>query len=200
MALRTLPETGNRWPSDEESVPPPQYRLSGWRCWKFTTAAIAACSVSSRRYQFVHQASRSVGQVGDLGHPGQAEVARLGQDRGIEVAGQVLAPGLATLGGGTDDGGRHGGDRLGLARHHFGGHLGMVPIPGVIHNSIVNRSNIATGTIRGGRSGFSARNLWRMKQFYETYRGQPKLDTAGDRIILDPQPAHHEPQPTRRGA
>ena len=29
----------------------------------------------------------------------------------------------------------------------------------------------------GGRTrrGFSAQNLWRMRQFYETYRGQPKL-------------------------
>ncbi len=26
-----------------------------------------------------------------------------------------------------------------------------------------------------GRSGFSARNLWRMRQFFETYRGHPKL-------------------------
>ena len=26
-----------------------------------------------------------------------------------------------------------------------------------------------------GRSGFSASNLWRMRQFFETYRGQPKL-------------------------
>jgi predicted nuclease of restriction endonuclease-like (RecB) superfamily len=26
-----------------------------------------------------------------------------------------------------------------------------------------------------GRSGFSARNLWRMRQFFETYRGLPKL-------------------------
>jgi len=26
-----------------------------------------------------------------------------------------------------------------------------------------------------GARGFSARNLWRMMQFYETYRGQPKL-------------------------
>lgn len=28
---------------------------------------------------------------------------------------------------------------------------------------------------RPGRSGFSARNLWRMMQFYETYRDKPKL-------------------------
>src|SRR5262249_36865497 len=26
-----------------------------------------------------------------------------------------------------------------------------------------------------GRSGFSASNLWRMRQFFETYRGRPKL-------------------------
>jgi len=36
--------------------------------------------------------------VADLGHPGQAEVASLGQDRGIEMAGQVLASGLPTAG------------------------------------------------------------------------------------------------------
>jgi predicted nuclease of restriction endonuclease-like (RecB) superfamily len=28
---------------------------------------------------------------------------------------------------------------------------------------------------RPGVSGYSARNLWRMSQFYETYRDQPKL-------------------------
>ena len=39
-----------------------------------------------------------VGAIGDLGHPGQADVAPLGQDRGIEMAGQVRAPGLATAG------------------------------------------------------------------------------------------------------
>ena len=36
--------------------------------------------------------------VADLGHPGQAEIASLGQDRGIEMAGQVRASGLATAG------------------------------------------------------------------------------------------------------
>jgi len=30
-----------------------------------------------------------------------------------------------------------------------------------------------------GMTGFSARNLWRMMQFYETYRGQPKLSPLG---------------------
>ena len=46
----------------------------------------------------MHQARSVVGEVGDLGHSGQAEVAPLGQDRGIEMADQVLAPGLATAG------------------------------------------------------------------------------------------------------
>ena len=50
------------------------------------------------------------------------------------------------------------------------------------------------------RRGFSARNLWRMMQFYETYRGQPKLVTTGERIVLDPQPAHPEPLQARGGA
>ena len=36
--------------------------------------------------------------IGDLGHPGQADVAPLGQERGIEMAGQVRAPRLATTG------------------------------------------------------------------------------------------------------
>ena len=36
--------------------------------------------------------------VADLSHPGQAEVASLGQDRGIEMTGQVLASRLATTG------------------------------------------------------------------------------------------------------
>ena len=42
---------------------------------------------------------------------------------------------------------------------------------------------------RPGMSGFSARNLWRMMQFYETYRDQPKLSALLTRIDLDPQPA-----------
>ena len=49
-------------------MPPPQYRLSGWRCWKLTTAASAGRRVSSRRYQFVHQASRS-GRSGRRSRP-----------------------------------------------------------------------------------------------------------------------------------
>jgi hypothetical protein len=57
VAIRTFPETGNLWPSDEESVPVPQNRLSGWRYWKFTSRAVAAFNVSSRTYQVVHQAS-----------------------------------------------------------------------------------------------------------------------------------------------
>jgi hypothetical protein len=57
VAIRTLPETGNRWPSDEDSVPLPQDRLSGWWYWKLTSRVVAAFSVSSRIYQFVHQAS-----------------------------------------------------------------------------------------------------------------------------------------------
>ena len=40
-----------------------------------------------------------------------------------------------------------------------------------------------------GRTGFSASNLWRMRQFFETYRGAAKTRTTGARIVLDPQPA-----------
>src|SRR3990172_5317091 len=49
--------TGKRWPSDDERVPPPQIRLSGWRKWKFTTRSLADRSVSCGRCQVVHQAS-----------------------------------------------------------------------------------------------------------------------------------------------
>jgi predicted nuclease of restriction endonuclease-like (RecB) superfamily len=35
--------------------------------------------------------------------------------------------------------------------------------------------------------GFSARNLWRMKQFYDTYRGQPKLST----LVTELSWSHH---------
>src|SRR4051794_12856849 len=52
MASRTLPETGNRRPSDDERVPPPRCRLGGWRWWELTTAATAAPSVSSRTYGY----------------------------------------------------------------------------------------------------------------------------------------------------
>ena len=31
------------------------------------------------------------------------------------------------------------------------------------------------GTRRPNARGFSAQNLWRMRQFYETYRDDPKL-------------------------
>ncbi len=47
--------------------------------------------------------------------------------------------------------------------------------------------------------GFSAQNLWRMRQFYETYRDQPKLVSTAERIVLDPQPAHPGQVQTGRG-
>ena len=37
--------------------------------------------------------------------------------------------------------------------------------------------------------GFSAQNLWRMRQFYETYRRPAKTLSTAERIDLDPQPA-----------
>ena len=46
--------------------------------------------------------------------------------------------------------------------------------------------------------GFSQRNLWRMRQFFETYRGQPKL-AALLRIVVEPQPGDHESMQARRG-
>jgi hypothetical protein len=52
--MRTLPETGNRWPPDEDNVPVPQSRLNGWWYWKLTSRVVAALRVSSRTYQFVH--------------------------------------------------------------------------------------------------------------------------------------------------
>lgn len=38
--------------------------------------------------------------------------------------------------------------------------------------------------------GFSAQNLWRMRQFDETYRDQPRTLSTAERIDLDPQPAN----------
>ena len=96
MALRTLPETGNRWPSDgrqRAAAPVPAHGLM----------VLEVHDRGDRRPErlLAEIPGRAPGQsvvseVGDLGHPGQAEVASLGQDRGIEMAGQVLAPGLAT--------------------------------------------------------------------------------------------------------
>jgi hypothetical protein len=40
----------------------------------------------------------AVRQLGDLGHRGRAEVARLRQDRGVEVHPQILAAGLPPAG------------------------------------------------------------------------------------------------------
>ena len=37
--------------------------------------------------------------------------------------------------------------------------------------------------------GFSASNLWRMKQFYETYADSPKTRTTGASFAMDAQPA-----------
>ena len=76
----------------------PQNRLSGWRYWKFTSRVVAAFRVSSRTYQFVHQASFLIGQVGDPRHADRAEVARLGEDRGVEVAPQLAAARLRPAG------------------------------------------------------------------------------------------------------
>jgi DUF1016 N-terminal domain len=51
VAIRTSPETGNRWPSDEDSVPLPQNWLSGWWYWRLTSRVVSAFRVSSRTYQ-----------------------------------------------------------------------------------------------------------------------------------------------------
>jgi DUF1016 N-terminal domain len=47
---------------------------------------------------------------------------------------------------------------------------------------------------RPNARGFSASNLWRMMQFYETYRGLPKLAPLVASFVVDPQPPDHEPQ------
>lgn len=41
-----------------------------------------------------------------------------------------------------------------------------------------------------GRRGYTGRNLFRMRQFYETYVGASNCDTTGDTIAMDPQPHH----------
>ena len=51
-----------------------------------------------------------------------------------------------------------------------------------------------------GMTGYSARNLWRMRQFFETYRRPAKTRTTGARIVLEPQSGHHEPLQTGRRA
>ena len=51
-----------------------------------------------------------------------------------------------------------------------------------------------------GRSGFSASNLWRMRQFFETYLRRAKTRSAVARIVMEPQPGHHESMQVRRGA
>ena len=46
-------------------------------------------------------------------------------------------------------------------------------------------------------SGYSARNLCRMSQFFETYRDLSKLAPLVRHVVLDPEPAHHEPLQAR---
>ena len=48
-----------------------------------------------------------------------------------------------------------------------------------------------------GAAGYSARNLWRMSQFFETYREEPKLARAVARIVVEQQFSHYEPLQTR---
>ena len=45
-------------------------------------------------------------------------------------------------------------------------------------------------------SGFSASNLWRMMQFFETYRDQPKLAPLVRELSWTHNLAHHEPVPS----
>jgi len=59
--LTDLPGDRDALPSEDDRVSPPQRWLSGNRWWKLTKALVAAVSVSSHKYQVVHQASRSAG-------------------------------------------------------------------------------------------------------------------------------------------
>ena len=43
-----------------------------------------------------------------------------------------------------------------------------------------------------GLRGFSVQNLWRMRQFFETYKDDPKLSPLGE-FCPDPQPHHSGP-------
>ena len=51
-----------------------------------------------------------------------------------------------------------------------------------------------------GMRGYTRRNLFRMRQFYEAYRGRRESVTAGDTIAVDPSPHHPEPGEAARGA
>jgi uncharacterized alpha/beta hydrolase family protein len=49
-----------------------------------------------------------------------------------------------------------------------------------------------------GIKGFSARNIWTMKQFFETYQNDKKLPPLMAVVKLDSQSAHHEFENRRR--
>jgi hypothetical protein len=52
---------GMRRPSEDDRVPPPWDAARGWRWWALTMAALAARSVSSRRYHRMVQSMVSAG-------------------------------------------------------------------------------------------------------------------------------------------
>ena len=91
VALRILPATGMRCPSEEDSVPPPQRWLSGNRWWKLTNASVAALQGVLTQVPGGAPGQTVGGDVGHLGHAGEAKVTALRQEGGIED-GQEVGP------------------------------------------------------------------------------------------------------------